>query len=111
MATTIIPRSDYMDGKVTHSDYYGQFVTPAVTALVVGTLNDAVLRSNDPHLNDVPLHRWDRLAAFVPDESLRMIAAASTGGVSLSDRVCVLKEAARRLRDQSRAAYLARGSR
>lgn len=97
-------RKQYMDREVSHADYYDQFVTPGVTALLN---KDRVQQSTDPHFNDIPLTYWDRLAAMMPSDSIKLVCDAnmSTHGgkrsYSLSDCVCTLKAAARRLRDET----------
>ena len=83
-------RADYMSGKCSHSEFYGQWVTDYTRQLVSEQFgNDLIKASKDEHFNDIPLRQWDRLASFVecyPDNSL-------------SSRVCILKEAARQIRD------------
>lgn len=55
-------RKDYMQGKVTHEDYYSQFVTESTKRLVKSFIGlDQLLASKDPHLNDIRLSWWDRL--------------------------------------------------
>lgn len=83
-----------------HRAYFGQFVTDTVRSMVARTFGVETLRvslGNDEHLNNITLRRWDALGAILPSDIIRMINAAGTGGVSLSDRVCVLKEAARQI--------------
>jgi hypothetical protein len=108
MPTTTTKRAEYMRGEITFHEYYG---------LLVERLGETSLRAGlpihrtpaqwrellaaDPHLNNVPLRRWDVCDPFVrslvrrvPNEELGAING--TGGWSLSDSVCVLKETARR---------------
>src|SRR6478736_6838692 len=43
--------------------YYGQFVTPGCIAAVRQAFTlEELRRSIDPHLNDIELARWDRVA-------------------------------------------------
>lgn len=64
-----------------------------------------VLLAADEHLNNVPLHQWDRMHNLVRP----MIRTADEGYMaitgwrawSLSDTVCVLKETARRYAETS----------
>lgn len=100
---TIITRKDYMAGKATHRQYYGQFVNPAVTSWVRRKIGiDRLLKSTDQHLNDIPLSLWDSYyGAMLLDGTARKVAAANGGGVSLSDAVCVAKEAAHQLIEAS----------
>lgn len=92
----MITRKDYLDGKATHSEYYGQWAE-ALTPLVVNAIGArTLLNSKDSHLNDIPLRCWDALHAAVLDLVGPSIGEANgTGGVSLSDTVCAAKEAAR----------------
>lgn len=100
----MIPRSDYMAHKVTHDEYYGQFVTEPVVKLVKQFIGEErVLQSKDPHFNDIPLQQWDKLAETFRlsfPATMRAIAA-TTGwnGTTLAERGCVLKRAAKRIRD------------
>lgn len=112
-------RSEYMaasreDGRAALRAYYGQFVTRAVRELVACRIGlDRIRASNDPHFNDIPLREWDALNPFVRDLCLsragdldpqRVVSTnPKTGqrsiGWSLSDGVCIAKEAARQLRE------------
>ncbi len=97
-------RKDYMAGKVSHSDYYGQFSTPEVADYVVARIGaDRLRSSSDEHLNDIPLHLWDRLSPPIDYKSLTVSnrsteANPRTTGTSYSlcDVVCISKEAARK---------------
>jgi hypothetical protein len=102
----MIKRSEYMNGRVNHQTYYGQFVTPQVTNLVKTYIGeDKIKNSTDPHFNDISLSKWDRLSQGIIHlvgpriaEANRPSPDAKTG-ISLSDTVCVAKEAARRIRE------------
>jgi hypothetical protein len=88
-------RKDYMDGVCTHRQYYAQFVTDGVKAMVARAISIQVLvASTDPHLNDIQLSRWDRLATGVRADDN-----------SLASRVCVLKEAARQLIEETNGTH------
>lgn len=55
-------RKDYITGKITHDEYYGQFVTESAKHHVRYCIGIETLKaSKDPHLNDIPLEKWDRL--------------------------------------------------
>lgn len=58
-------------------------------SLIPATVEE-VKASTDPHLNDIPLHRWDRM-----HDCVRRYAG-KLGFWSLSDTVCCLKAMARR---------------
>jgi hypothetical protein len=82
-----------------HRAYYAQWVNKATIAYVVHYIGgDRIDASTDPHLNDIPLGEWD---------DLRPPLAAKTNdfglsGFSLSDWVCVNKEAARQWKERKK---------
>jgi hypothetical protein len=106
-----------MHKRCTHREYYGQFVNDGVISAVVRTIGARkILASTDPHLNDIPLHRWDALAGYSNRQYSREherftggllmhlvgrdLSKANGGGVSPSDLVCVAKEAARQYKEK-----------
>lgn len=96
----MITRKQYMQGEASHEDYYGQFVTPGIKSMVlVWVGRQGVLNSRDPHFNDIPLEIWDGLAmsAFARGEIIPLLP--SDESYSLATGVCVLKIAARAIRD------------
>lgn len=86
-----------------HRKYYGQFVTPAVIDTVVRFIGrDVILNSTnkDGCFNDIPLLRWDKLSGLIGAMCNGHIRRCNgSGGVSLSDHVCVAKEAAKQWRE------------
>jgi hypothetical protein len=88
------------------SDYYGAMVEHLGESALRRLLpldktpsEWSALLAEDQHLNNVSLHLWDQRDGYVRGlvrntEELRAING--TGGWSLSDSVCVLKETARR---------------
>ena len=91
-------RSEYMtdsrvDGKKAYRKYYGQFVNPSTRARVVNAIGkEALLASTDPHMNDIPLIKWDRLVPALPGSA----GFAKAGDYyTLANGVCLAKEAAR----------------
>lgn len=97
----MITRKAYMNGEVTHNEYYAQFCHQYIIDYVVNTFGAEKLKkaySEDTNLNNIPLNRWDSLAFGLKMDSdlMRQIATANgSGGVSQSDLVCTLKCAAR----------------
>lgn len=98
----MITRKQYMNKEFSFSEYYGQFSSPNVVTAVANYIGvKRLLASIDEHLNDIPLSLWDRAPWFGMQ---RMVAKANrsthanTDGMftSLSDKVCCLKEAARK---------------
>lgn len=94
-------RAQYMNGEINYNEYYDQFVTSHVISMLD---HKRVKDSECKHFNDINLTYWDRLAAFMPGDVVKEVAksnASTHGGkpaISLSDCVCVLKAAARRIR-------------
>lgn len=87
-------RKDYMDGKCSHRDYYGQFVTDTTRSVVARCIGvDRIRQSRDEHLNDIPLARWDALPKVCA--AGRMKEAGDW--LSPAGWVCIAKEAARQL--------------
>ena len=92
-------RTDYLDGRCTHREYYSQFVTQTVKDLVGKHIGNANFLSKklaaDPNLNNIPLDTWDRVVALH-----RWVGEIDEQGdgkkiYSLSNGICVLKTAAR----------------
>lgn len=100
-------RSDYMNNKCSHREYYGQFVTPYVLQLVANSIGlDKIKASKDPHFNDIPLQEWDRIWMrrtpqggyyIVPPMSISEMLREAKEGNSAATGTCILKEAARQL--------------
>jgi hypothetical protein len=88
-----------------HRRYYAQFVTPGVLALVRAAIGlDRITASVDPHMNDIPLKEWDQLDPAIRPGGARMHAKLNGACFwSLSDTVCVAKEAARHLKERNSA--------
>lgn len=92
-----------------HRTYYAQFVDSHVLAFVERQIGRAaILASTDEHFNDIPLARWDRLEPHMRELCLSKLGDVN-GAVSidehgarriawsLSDAVCIAKEAARQI--------------
>jgi hypothetical protein len=90
-------RQDYLNGIVSHEDYYSQFVTELTKNLVNKTFGFNRLESaykKDHSFNTIPLASWDNLTyLFNPDKELKSCGDYST----LAGKVCILKESARQL--------------
>ena len=117
-----ISRSAYMNHQIDHQTYYAAIVDAlgrhAVERLVLGIAPIDHLRNvyaKDPHFNLIPLARWDarhleveRLARQAGQAKLLFMWDTYVQPMppkliywSLSDSVCVLKAAARRLVEES----------
>jgi len=103
----LMTRSEYMeasreDGHAAHRAYFGQFVTESTISRVVAAIGADTLRaSTDPHMNDIPLSRWDRLVPQLPGS-----AGFRKAGdyYTTSHGVCLAKEAARQWLDRQQVA-------
>jgi len=94
-------RQDFMTGKVTFHDYYNQYVTPEIKAIVENGIKDYEFKSHvrqtkNPHLNDIPLHKWDRMVPYIPRSTREQLKQAGDW-LSLAVGVCILKAAARQI--------------
>ncbi len=99
-------RQDYMDKRVSHAEYYRQFVTPSIIALVKSSIGiDAIAQSKDEHFNDIPLSKWDAMhVVHIVNGMYSRIACgekikAAGEGNSASTGTCILKQAARMIKE------------
>ena len=102
----MITRKEYMgqdmsgtDREWTHREYYAQFVDAGAKERLADWL-PRLLKSTDEHLNDIPLHVWDDLGP--PPESHAMFKECGDNP-TMAGYVCIWKEAARQLMEESRA--------
>ena len=95
----IIDRKDYISGKVSHREWYAQFVTNETKDRISRIIGkDRIKASTDPHFNDIPLREWD---AIVHTYGVTKRIREAGDYPTLSNGVCILKEAARQIREQS----------
>jgi hypothetical protein len=97
---TVYTRAQYMqdakiDGPAAHRRYYGQFVNNGTKYRVLSHIGlERLLRSTNPHFNDIPLHEWDKLVPQLPGSG----GFTKAGDYyTLSNGVCLAKEAARQI--------------
>jgi hypothetical protein len=95
----MITRKEYMSKKATYKQYYKQFVTGPVLCIVKDQLGNQILKSTDSNFNDIPLAKWDQVAAIIKPYAIGLLAKANEGGVSQSDLVCTAKMAAQIYKD------------
>ena len=106
MNTTTTPaqiktRKQYMNKEVSHAEYYGQFVTRETRAFVAQTIGlDRVKASVDPHLNDIPLKKWDDYRGTAEQAAALRVAGDSP---TLSGWVCIAKACARMMKAEDDA--------
>lgn len=102
-------RQEYLADKISHRDYYAQFITTGMIEQVKNKIGvDRIKASKDEHLNDIPLKLWDSLSGcifrgsqliakpFVTHKFTELLKQADEG-VSPATLVCVYKEIARQL--------------
>ncbi len=88
----------------THREYFGQFVDENVMATVLNRIGlDKILNSTDKHMNDIPLKQWDMLHPWMLyyNQTAMEYLDKFNQGYSLSDTVCVAKEAARQIQENN----------
>ena len=92
----MITREDFVSGKNTFHEYYGQFVTEAIKRDVLSKISmEELLKSTDPHLNDIALKRWEKIPAYVNYAAIR--ATGDVNAQTISNFICVVKTAAKQL--------------
>jgi hypothetical protein len=106
--TVVVTRIQYMDRQCSHHEYYMQFVTPAIRRGLDRRLGDQIRRSRHADFNDIPLREWDCLADWTiqvmnRDAFRQAVCPQATGGLhwSINDNICILKAAAKEIRDES----------
>jgi hypothetical protein len=104
-------RKQYLNGDITHREYYAQFITPEmVTDVRQGIGEELILASTDEHMNDIRLSLWDRLSgcSFRGNEMItkptirknfKELVAEADDSVSAATLVCVYKEIAQQFKE------------
>ena len=94
-------RRDYLYKRCDHDQYYSQFITDGIMALVERRLGlDAILDSVDEWFNDIPLKRWNDLSFYIKPMIDIQTLIKTQEGWSMSTGVCIGKQAAKMLRDK-----------
>lgn len=94
--STIHTRESYVKGKITHEEYYSQFVTPEIRQAVADRFNVKRLQEAGEHFNGIPIAQWDNLGLSF-HHALRDEFKERGDGLSISGVLCVLKVAARQI--------------
>jgi hypothetical protein len=84
--------------KGSHQQYYGQYVTADVIRLVRRAFGKRIVQSKHPYFSDIPLEEWDRVV--LPPLPWKKYGDYET----TAGRICVLKEAARQIKEEARRA-------
>lgn len=105
-------RQEYLASKDTnaHREYYAQFVDEYVMRFVDRSIgHNAIMNSTDPHFNDILLVKWDRLETAIRGfcigkmTEINGVYSNRMVGFSLSDTVCIAKEAAKQIKEKQHA--------
>jgi hypothetical protein len=109
-------RKQYMLQQCTHEQYYGQFVTPGLLRLVANCIGLRMIESSeDKWFNGIKQYKWDALTTitphYIPMKLWKTLACdlpenAPNYYWCLSDNMCILKEAARQIRESSKTNHL-----
>jgi hypothetical protein len=95
-------RQEYLEQKCSHRNYYGQFVTQQVLSRVMSYIGSSVIvKSKDPHFNDIPLARWDAMFPTCPGDINNAMRACGDYPTK-AGLVCIAKEAAKQIQEAMR---------
>ena len=97
-------RKEYLQNpSQNHENYYRQFVTSGITALVVRMIGEQrLLDSEDPHLNDISLKTWDFTAMSLPLPEINRKMRECGDFPTQAGLVCICKTAARDWMEEQR---------
>ena len=94
----MITRQNYLDGKVSHDEYYRTIATEAHISFKNSDMLPAIkaaLKEGDKHLSTIPLRIWDSLTGYIGKIELQRVFKSHGDQYSIAGHVCVLKQAAR----------------
>jgi hypothetical protein len=92
-------RQEYLEQKCSHRQYYGQFVTQQVLSTVMARIGSSVIvKSKDPHFNNIPLSRWDAIFPLCPSDISKAMRACGDYPTQ-AGLVCIAKEAAKQIQE------------
>ena len=92
-------RQDYLSGKISHDEYYIQFVDSHIVNQVLFIIGkDEILNSKDKHFNDIPLKYWNIVLCPLPDYVKNQLKQAGDN-TTLAGAICIAKQAAKQIRD------------
>lgn len=98
-------RKEYLNGTVTHDEYWSQFVTDDVMSDVKRAIGyERIVNSKCPHLNDIPLSCWDGIYGVLTTSVVaKLKEAGDVNAATLANKVSLSKQAARILREKHRS--------
>lgn len=62
-----------------------------------------ILESKDEYMNDIPLHRWDRIGYIANNFHIRRMMRERMDYLTNAGIVCILKEAAKQIKEEDEA--------
>jgi len=97
-------RYQYLNRECTHQEYYAQFVDNEMKRGLTAYISmERILSSKKENFSDIPLKKWDSASYIVTtiENHKRMKEAGDY--LTPAGIVCILKEAARQIRDENLA--------
>ena len=105
-------RGDNKGQSALHRAYFAQYISQSILLLVKQKIGmEAIAKSKAPHMNDIPLKKWDEIVGYNERENkftpsltplvLRSQIIKNGETLSPATLVCILKEAARQLKPQA----------
>lgn len=93
-------RTDYINGLISHRDYYGQFVDEKVKQGVLRDIGiEKILQAKDENFNNIPLRIWDGLFC-VRSTDINEKLYECGDFPSMAGLCCIAKEGARQLKEE-----------
>ena len=94
-------RTQYLNGEISHFDFYAQFVDEPIKNIVRARLERAGYLKNlkekfgeDKNLNNIPLHIWDSFSQSLNTSEVAGKMREAGDYLTLSGIVCIAKTAA-----------------
>lgn len=99
-------RKDYLNGKCTHRQYYGQFVNEKIKNTIKSWLPELIkcIDDGDIHFNNIKLIRWDCLPLFGSDTHYKFKECGDY--LTKAGAVCLYKEAGMQLIEEYKSKRL-----
>lgn len=98
----MLTRKQYLNKECTHREYYAQFVNEEMKRGLRREMLAAILDSKDEHMNDIPLRKWDSSGYYLANNfRIREMMKESQDFLTDAGIVCILKEAAKQIKEES----------
>jgi hypothetical protein len=97
-------RQEYLESPGNnHRTYYAQYVSLHIKNIIEAYIGNDIRKFND--LNNINITVWERLVSFIPKYTFDKVKANGDNN-SVNTGICILKEAARQIKDQYQKTYL-----